>query len=225
MKMRGLILLTAAMVVTTTSVIMYQPEASIRDAYETARPVEVPYLDLTINQYKEQQNYAKANRAESDVTDGDHQEAGEDRTEAGQDPDIFDDGAGAAGEDSGGVEEGADCGTVPELVEPEPDESVGGAEDPVLTYLGEWTTTAYCPCEICCGVWATGCTASGVLATANHTVACGILPFGTKVVIDGVIYTVEDTGVEGEWIDIFFDSHEEALNYGMQTKSIYLLEE
>lgn len=90
-----------------------------------------------------------------------------------------------------------------------------------LVYLGDWTTTAYCPCPICCGEWATGCTASGVLATSNHTVACGILPFGTEVVIDGIIYTVEDTGVSGEWIDIFFDSHDEALAYGMQTKSVY----
>ena len=92
-----------------------------------------------------------------------------------------------------------------------------------LTYLGNWTITAYCPCEICCGEWATGCTASGVLATSNHTVACGILPFGTQVMIDGIIYTVEDTGVDGEWIDIFFDSHEEALCYGMQIKEVYLV--
>lgn len=93
-----------------------------------------------------------------------------------------------------------------------------------LTYLGTWTTTAYCPCEICCGEWATGCTASGVLATPNHTVACGSLPFGTQVMIDGMIYTVEDTGVEGEWIDIFFSSHEEASAYGLQMKEVYLVE-
>lgn len=93
-----------------------------------------------------------------------------------------------------------------------------------LTYLGTWTTTAYCPCEICCGEWATGCTASGVPATPNHTVACGSLPFGTQVMIDGMVYTVEDTGVEGEWIDIFFSSHEEASAYGLQMKEVYLIE-
>lgn len=90
--------------------------------------------------------------------------------------------------------------------------------------LGEWTVTAYCPCEICCGQWATGCTASGALAVPEHTVACGILPFGTRIVIDDEIYTVEDTGVEGEWVDIFFASHEEALAYGMQIKEVYLYE-
>lgn len=94
---------------------------------------------------------------------------------------------------------------------------------PEMTYLGTWTTTAYCACPICCGEWATGCTASGVLATSNHTVACGILPFGTQVLIDGQVYTVEDTGVDGEWIDIFFDTHEEALNYGIQKKEVYLV--
>lgn len=228
MKIRCLVLITAALTVVSTSVIMYQPEASIRDAYETACPVEVPYLDLTINQYKEQRRYAETYRTESDVTDGDHKEAGEYGKEAGQNPDINDDrtGSSLAGENTGAMEAGEDRESLPELVEPESDESVGGgAENPVLTYLGEWTTTAYCPCEICCGQWATGCTASGVMATPDHTVACGILPFGTKVMIDGIVYTVEDLGVDGEWIDIFFASHEEALKYGMQQKEVYLWDE
>ena len=109
-------------------------------------------------------------------------------------------------------------------------DNTGGSEEQIeeeelqLTYLGEWITTGYCPCEECCGVWATGCTASGKLATSNHTVACGILPFETQIVIDGIIYTVEDTGVEGEWIDVFFDTHEEALAYGMHERSVYLVE-
>ena len=41
--------------------------------------------------------------------------------------------------------------------------------------------------------------------------------------IDGVIYTVEDTGVDGEWIDIFMDSHEEALAFGMREMEVYLV--
>ena len=138
------------------------------------------------------------------------------------------------------VSEGSDFGGNDEHIEPmseftvsdseecddggysEPSEDAWSGEEG-LTYLGVWTTTAYCPCEICCGVWATGCTASGVMATPSHTVACGSLPFGTQVMIDGVIYTVEDTGVEGEWIDIFFDSHDEASAYGLQYKEVYLV--
>lgn len=227
MKFRCLVLLTAVLTVVTTSVIMYQPEASIRDAYETAKPVEVPFLDLTINQYKEQLNYAKATRTESNVTDGDNKEAGDDRKEAGQNLDINDDRAGSSFDgDTGRVEAEEDPGSLSELVEPESDESGGRSEDPVLTYLGEWTTTAYCPCEDCCGIWASGYTASGKPAISGHTVACNSLPFYSKVVIDGIEYTVEDTGSTdyGEaWIDIFFDTHEEALAYGVQTKDIYIV--
>lgn len=99
--------------------------------------------------------------------------------------------------------------------------------EPGLTYLGDWTITAYCSCEICCGSYSSGYTASGTLATAGRTIACNSLPIGTQVMIDGNIYTVEDTGWSpyGEnWIDIYFDSHEEALAYGLQMKEVYLIE-
>lgn len=96
-----------------------------------------------------------------------------------------------------------------------------------LTYLGNWTITAYCPCEECCGPWASGYTASGAPAVAGHTVACNILPTGSRILIDGVEYTVEDTGWSpygDEWIDIFFYTHEEALNFGIKEMEVYLIE-
>lgn len=109
-------------------------------------------------------------------------------------------------------------------------ESQGGEvqQDPEeqLTYLGNWTITAYCPCEECCGPWASGYTASGNPAVAGHTVACNILPSGSKILIDGVEYTVEDTGWSpygDEWIDIFFNTHEEALNFGIKEMEVYLI--
>ena len=45
-----------------------------------------------------------------------------------------------------------------------------------------------------------------------------------RIVIDDVVYTVEDTGkaVEGMRLDIFFDSHEEAVRYGRKEKYVYL---
>lgn len=110
---------------------------------------------------------------------------------------------------------------VAEYVEPEP-----VYEEPTYeayTYLGEWTVTHYCNCEICCGIWAGGNTASGAYPTANHTVATGDLPFGTRLLINGQIYVVEDRGVPGGWVDIYCDSHEEALNRGMYTTSVYLV--
>lgn len=84
----------------------------------------------------------------------------------------------------------------------------------------EWqtfVTTAYCPCSKCCGK-STGITASGLPATPNHTVAMSsTYPFGTKIEIEGYgIYVVEDRGgaIKGDRIDIFFSSHQEALNWG-----------
>lgn len=99
-------------------------------------------------------------------------------------------------------------------------------EEKELTYLGTWTATAYCSCPVCCGEYATGYTASGTLATEGRTVACNILPFGTQLMIGGNIYTVEDTGWSpyGEsWIDIFFDSHDSALAYGVREVEVYLV--
>ena len=213
MKARGVILSICAMMVFFASyACANEPEPQ---QVSSAKPVMVPYLNKSISEVNYEYEF---------VTDGNQPEADGDRVGSVENLDTSY--AAAVLKNTGRVEGGERemSEPMPELVESEPDESsAGGTENPVLTYLGEWTTTGYCSCEICCGEWATGCTASGVLATSNHTVACGILPFGTQVVIDGVIYTVEDTGVDGEWIDIFFDTHEEALAYGMQTKSIYLV--
>lgn len=89
------------------------------------------------------------------------------------------------------------------------------------------TITHYCACSACCGKWAGGGTASGTIPTAGRTVACGDLPFGTRIRIDGLEgeYVVEDRGVNGFWIDIFCDSHQEALNRGMYTASVWIVEE
>lgn len=78
--------------------------------------------------------------------------------------------------------------------------------------------TAYCPCSKCCGK-ATGRTASGTKATPGRTVAAsGKYAFGTKLNIGGHIYTVEDRGgaITGNKIDIFVDSHAEALQWGVR---------
>ena len=76
---------------------------------------------------------------------------------------------------------------------------------------------------------ANGITASGTQATANRTIAVDaynpIVPIGTKVVINGVTYTVEDTGnlnANGADIDIYFATHAEALVWGRQTHTAYL---
>lgn len=78
--------------------------------------------------------------------------------------------------------------------------------------------TAYCPCAICCGK-TTGYTSSGAKARANHTVAASSqYAFGTKLIINGEEYTVEDRGgaITGNRIDIFMNSHAEALAWGVK---------
>ena len=82
--------------------------------------------------------------------------------------------------------------------------------------------TAYCPCSKCCGK-STGRTASGTKATAGRTVAASSkFAFGTKLNIGGHIYTVEDRGgaINGNKIDIFVNSHSEALQWGVRYMTV-----
>ena len=97
--------------------------------------------------------------------------------------------------------------------------------------IGKVWTTAYCPCSICCGPYANGITASGKKATAKHTIAVDaynpIVPMGTKLIIEGVEYTVEDTGdlnAHGNDIDVYFATHDEALAWGRKNVEAYLAE-
>lgn len=86
-----------------------------------------------------------------------------------------------------------------------------------------FVATGYCSCSKCCGK-ATGRTASGTKATANRTVAMpSSYSFGTKIEIKGMgTYVVEDRGgaIKGNKIDIYFNTHQEALNFGRRT--VYL---
>lgn len=79
------------------------------------------------------------------------------------------------------------------------------------------TATAYCPCAKCCGK-TDGITATGTKATAGRTIAVdpSIIPYGTEVIINGNTYIAEDCGgaVNGAMVDIFFNTHEEALQWG-----------
>ena len=106
------------------------------------------------------------------------------------------------------------------LAESEPEEESG----PALTYLGNFMLTAYCPCSACCGAYATGYTASGTKATEGVTIAMGGLDFGTKVSINGHIYTVEDRGTAYGHVDIFFADHASALAFGLKYADVYLVD-
>lgn len=91
---------------------------------------------------------------------------------------------------------------------------------PEYEELGTYKLTAYCSCSKCCGK-SDGITASGVKAQAGRTVAAKNLSFGTELMINGEIYTVEDRGVGSGVVDIFFDSHSEALDFGVKYAKVY----
>lgn len=120
----------------------------------------------------------------------------------------------------------AEMATPEEVIEPV--EAVEPIEE--WTSLGEFKITAYCSCRSCCGVWADNrpngivYTASGEKAEAGKTIAVDtdVIPFGTEVRIGDTIYTAQDTGsaVKGNVIDIYFGSHEEAVNHGVKYMEI-----
>lgn len=91
------------------------------------------------------------------------------------------------------------------------------------TSLGMFTTTGYCNCSECSGDHKL--TYSGTVPQAAHTISAdlSIYPIGTKLMIDDVIYTVEDMGshVNGNWIDIYYDNHDAAEAHGMKTQEVF----
>jgi len=105
--------------------------------------------------------------------------------------------------------------------------------------------TAYCPCGSCCN-WrrdwrfrpviasgpnrgspkAIGITASGTRARPG-TIAADpkVLPFGTILYVPGYGYgRVEDTGgaIKGNRIDLYYDRHGDALQWGRRTLRVHV---
>lgn len=89
----------------------------------------------------------------------------------------------------------------------------------------EYKLTYYCACRKCCGKWSDGSFANGEKTStcASPTIACNWLKFGTKVRIDGVIYTVRDRGAKSIFgtfkkpilaFDIYCSRHVDAINKG-----------
>ena len=100
--------------------------------------------------------------------------------------------------------------------------------EPVGTYLGDYTITYYCGCEKCCGK-TDKITKLGTTAMAGRTVGTdwNVIAPTTKIYIEGVgERVVEDTGggIQGNHIDVYVDSHEEALQLGRATRKVYTVE-
>ena len=90
---------------------------------------------------------------------------------------------------------------------------------------GRYRMTHFCPCRKCNGRNA-GRTASGAPMTVGRTVATGReFPFGTRLLINGIIYTVEDRGVPNGCVDILVGSHSEAYRRGVFRSEIFVWKE
>lgn len=90
--------------------------------------------------------------------------------------------------------------------------------------LGKWKLTFYCDCRTCSGNWGHR-TSSGARCTEGVTAACAILPPGTVVKIDGYgERVIQDTGsgVRGQHLDIFMESHRQCLNHGVKYREVWI---
>jgi 3D (Asp-Asp-Asp) domain-containing protein len=92
--------------------------------------------------------------------------------------------------------------------------------------------TAYCSCAKCCGKW-TYNRPDGIIYGAigeelreGYSIAVdpNVIPYRTEVVIDGEIYKAQDCGgaIKGNRIDVYFEDHNDALDFGVQYKEIFV---
>lgn len=89
-------------------------------------------------------------------------------------------------------------------------------------YTLEVEVTHYCACAKCCGSNAQGLTASGKQAAVGMVAMSSHYPFGTQIMINGTMYTVEDRGGSGienniHRVDIYVPDHQKALRMGRYT--------
>ena len=90
-------------------------------------------------------------------------------------------------------------------------------------YIEDVTLTAYCSCAECC-CKSDGITATGTQAQQGVTIAVDpdVISLGAWVEIGGHTYHAEDVGggVNGNHIDIYFDSHDDAAEFGRQCADV-----
>lgn len=83
----------------------------------------------------------------------------------------------------------------------------------------EFHVTAYCGCYSCSEGYGTQ-TSTGVTAEAGRTIAVDpdVVPYGSKVQINGHTYVAEDCGgaINGYEIDIYMDEHSSTDRFGSQ---------
>ena len=97
-------------------------------------------------------------------------------------------------------------------------------------YLGKFTITHYCSCELCNGIWSGMPAKNGEPLKENYTIAVDpkVIPLNSFVEINGKRYKACDTGsaIKGNKIDIFVDDHKRCYELGkIKNVEVYLLKE
>lgn len=103
-------------------------------------------------------------------------------------------------------------------------------EEPIIEQVKykEFIATAYCSCEKCCGEWANnrpngivyGATGRELIQNYSVAVDPKVIPYGTLIYdSNGNEYRADDCGgaIKGNRIDVYFNNHKDALNFGRQT--------
>ena len=92
--------------------------------------------------------------------------------------------------------------------------------------LGTFKITHYCGGSCCNDEWA-GVTATGAPLVEGDTIAVDptVIPYGTKVIINGHIFTATDCGgaIKGNRIDVFVNDHDYANRLGVYYTDVYIV--
>lgn len=104
--------------------------------------------------------------------------------------------------------------------------------------LGNFKLTAYCSCSLCCGKWANNRPidengneivygAIGERLKEGYSIAVDptVIPYRTEVIINGHTYKAQDCGgaIKGNRIDVYFEDHQAALNFGVQYVEVFVV--
>lgn len=195
---------------TNDSIASYISQISASQAEAAALSAQISSAENSIysltQQAAAQQEAAQQEEAQQEIAQQEETQQTEDQQSQSQEEDTYTESSSSGSGDSYNDESGSV-------------ESSGSGQG---TYLGNFTLTAYCNCAQCCGT-AGNLTASGTVPSAGRTVAMAGVPFGTQLLINGNVYTVEDLGTPYGHVDIFFGSHSEALSFGLQHADVYQL--
>ena len=125
-----------------------------------------------------------------------------------------------------------------QIIQSEPEPIKEEIPEPILVSLGEYRLTAYCSCYECCEQYALNrpldengkeivIGASQEVLVPGYSIAVdpSMIPYGTVLVIDGKEYAAHDCGgaIKGNRIDVYFDEHQEALEFGIQYAEVFTL--